>query len=166
MWRFIQRINHRNAVMANLNALLLMYPRKRQFIHDFPKLKATLREHFEEEAPPASSALIVATSIIDGFLQQLSAEEKRATAAALAACDPTEIEKLAERRIGGEKDQAGDKVFFATRLSGVAIFMAGKMVGVNALQGEEYRKLVGAVERGLGVTSSLDLATRFRLPAG
>ena len=164
MWRFIQRINHRNAVMENLNALLLMYPRKRQFIRDFPKLKATLREHFEGEVAPPSSALAIAIGIIEGFLQQLSAEEKRATAATLAASDTTEVEKLAERRIGGEKDQRGDKVFFATRLSGVAMFMAGKMVSVNALRRDEYERFVAAIERALGMTNGIDLAGRFRPP--
>ena len=163
MLRFIERINHRNAVMENLNALLLRYPRKRQFIRDFPKLKATLREHFEGEVAPPSSALAIAISIIEGFIQQLSAEEKRATTAALAASDLMEIERLAERRIGGEKDQRGDKVFFATRLSGVAILMAGKMTSVSALGREEYEQLVRALERALDAPG-LGLAERFWPP--
>ena len=161
MLRFIERINHRNAVMENLNALLLMYPRKRQFFRDFPKLRETVREHFEGGVAPASSALIMATSIIEGFLYQLNEEEQREAAAALAASDLAEIEKLAERRIGGEKDQPGDKVLFASRLSSVAILMAGKMAGVNALQREEYRQLVDAVERALGVGAKHPIATTF-----
>jgi hypothetical protein len=155
MLRFIQRINHRNATLANLDALLMMYPRKRQFFRDFPKLRRTVREHFEGGVTPASSALIVAMSIIEGFLYQLNAEEKRATAAALAASDLNEFEKLAERRIGGEKDQPGDKVFFATRLSGVAILMAGKMTSVSALGREEYEQFVETVERSLEVEENV-----------
>lgn len=164
MLRFIQWINHRNATLGHLDALLMMYPRKRQFFRDFPKLRQAVREHFEGGVMPASSALIVATSIVEGFLQQLNAEEKRAAAETLRASDLMEIEKLAERRIGGEKDQPGDKVFFAARLAGVAILMAGKMAEVNALQREEYLKLVDAVERRLGVTSSLDLTKKFSVP--
>ena len=164
MLRFIQWVNHRNATLGHLDALLMMYPRKRQFFRDFPKLKETVREHFEKGVPSASSALIGATSIIEGLLKQLTAEEKQATAKALAASDPGELEKLALRRIAGERDQPGDKAFFATRLSGVAILMAGKMVGVNGVQREEYRKLIDAVENALGVTDSLDLAERFQPP--
>ena len=152
MWRFIQRINHRNATLGHLEALLMMYPRKRQFFRDFPKLKPMVGEHFEKGVPSASTALFGATSIIEGFLRQLTTEEKQATAKALAASDLGELENLALRRIAGERDQPGDKAFFATRLSGVAILMAGKMVGVNGVQREEYRTLVGVVERALGVS--------------
>jgi hypothetical protein len=169
MLRFIQWINHRNATLGHLDALLMMYPRKRQFFRDFPRHRQIVRAHFEADVPPATSALLVATSIIEGFLKQLTAEEKQATAKALAASDLTEIEKLAERRIGGEKDQPGDKVFFATRLSSVAILMAGKMVAVNAVQREEYRTLIGAVEHALGVSpetigTAFAPSTAFRGP--
>lgn len=164
MWRFIQRIYHRNATLGHLEALLMMYPRKRQFLDDFPRFNATIREHFEEAVPAASSALVIAESIIEGFLRQLSPEEKRATAEALAACDLHEIEELVERRIGGEKDQPGDKVFFATRLSAVALLMAGKMAGVNALQRQEYEHLAAAIEQALEATDGIRLAERFLPP--
>jgi hypothetical protein len=169
MWRFIQRINHRNATLGHLDALLMMYPRKRQFFRDFPKLKQMVREHFEKGVPSASTALIGATSIIEGFLRQLTAEEKQATAKALTASDLGELENLALRRIAGERDQPGDKTFFAARLSGVAILMAGQMVAVNAVQREEYRKLIEAVERALGVSpetigAAFAPSTAFRGP--
>jgi hypothetical protein len=150
MLRFFQRLNHRDAVRGNLNALLLMYPRKRQFERDFPALKATMRTHFNAGVAPPSSALQIATSIIEGFILQLSEEEKRAVAEALAASDVREIELLAERRIGGERDQKGDNVFFATRLCGVALLMAGRMTGVGALRRTEYERLVAAIGRALG----------------
>jgi len=161
MWRFIQRINHRNATLGHLEALLMMYPRKRQFFRDFPHFKETVREHFEGEVPAASSALAVATNVIENFLLQLRADEKNATAAALVACDLHDIEKLVERRIGGEKDQPGDKVFFATRLSAVAILMAAKMARVNAVQRQEYEHLATAIGRALGAAGDLRLAETF-----
>lgn len=162
MLRFFQRLNHRDAVRSNLDALLLMYPRKRQFERDFPALKATLGAHFSAGVEPPSSALQITTSIIEGFLLQLSAEEKQRVAEALTASDVQEIEALAERRIGGERDQHGDNVFFATRLCGVALLMAGRMAGVGAIRRGEFERLASAVERALGADESLDLARKFQ----
>lgn len=162
MLRFFQRLNHRDAVRGNLDALLLMYPRKRQFERDFPALKATIRAHFAAGVEPTSSALQIATSIIEGFLLQLSDEERQRVAEALAASDVQEIEALAERRIGGERDQHGDKVTFATRLCGVALLMAGRMAGVEAIRRTEYERLVTAIERTLGVEDSAALGRTFR----
>ena len=162
MLRFFQRLHHRDAVRGNLDALLLMYPRKRQFERDFPALKTTMRAHFSGGVEPASSALQIATSIIEGFLLQLTEEEKRAVAGALVASDVREIEMLAERRIGGERDQNGDNVFFATRLCGVALLMAGRMAGVGALRRAEFVRLVTAIERTLGVEESLELTRKFQ----
>jgi len=161
MLRFFQRLQHRDATRGNLDALLLMYPRKRQFERDFPALRATMRAHFAAGVEPPSSALQIATSIIEGFLLQLTDEQKRAVAEALAASDVREIEMLAERRIGGERDQPGDNAFFATRLCGVALLMAGRMTGVGALRRTEYERLASAIERALGV-ESLELTERFR----
>ena len=162
MLRFFQRLNHRDAVRGNLDALLLMYPRKRQFERDFPALKATIRAHFSAGVEPASSALQIATSIIEGFLRQLSEDEKRVVAEALAASDVREIEMLAERRIGGERDQKGDSVFFATRLCGVAILMSSRMAGVGALRHAEYERLVTAIERALDAGDPPSLAQKFQ----
>ena len=127
-----------------------MYPRKRQFERDFPTLKAKIREHFSAGVRPASSALQVATGIIEGFLLQLSEEEKQRVAEALATSNLHDIEALAERRIGGERDQKGDNAFFATRLCGVALLMAGRMAGVGAIRHAEYEHLVASIEGELG----------------
>ena len=150
MLRFVQRLNHRNAVQGNLDALLLMYPRKRQFARDFPALTATIRADFESDVSPASSALRIAAEIIEGFLRQLADAEKEKISASLVTSDLAEIEALATRRIGGEKDQRGDKAFFATRLCGVALLMAGRMAGVGAIRLAEYQHLARAIERELG----------------
>ena len=160
MLRFVQRLNHRNAVQGNLDALLLMYPRKRQFARDFPALKATIRADFEADVAPASSALRIATDIIESFLRQLTDEEKQKVIETLAASDLRDIEALAERRIGGEKDQRGDKAFFATRLCGVALLMAARMAGVGAIRRIEYEHLASVVERELGAENGA-LAAAF-----
>jgi hypothetical protein len=165
MLRFFQRLNHRDAVRGHLDALLMMYPRKRQFERDFPALKTTMRAHFAAGVEPPSSALQIATSIIEGFLTQLSEDEKQAVAEALAASDVREVEMLAERRIAGERDQTGDNVFFATRLCGVALLMAGRMAGVGALRRAEFERLVTAIKRALGVEEPLELAGKFSAPA-
>ena len=151
MLRIVQRLNHRNAVQGNLDALLLMYPRKRQFARDFPGLRATIRADFERDVAPASSALGIATGIIEGFLRQLTGGEKEKVGASLVTGELKEIEELASRRIGGEKDKRGDKAFFATRLCGVALLMAGRMAGVGAIRRTEYEHLASEIERELGM---------------
>ena len=166
MLGFIQRVSHRNAALGNLEALLLMYPRKRQFVRDFPQLKAMFRSHFEAGIAPASSAVVAATAIIEDLCRQLGDDEKRAIVAALDASDPGEVGKLAERRVGGEKDERGDQVFFATRFCGVALFMAGKMTGVGALRQEEYRSFAASIGRALDAAGEVGLAEKFRAPAG
>jgi hypothetical protein len=150
MLRFVQRLNHRNAVRANLDALLMMYPRKRQFERDFPSLKRLIREDFEKDLSPASSAVSIAAGIITSLLEQLMETERSAVAQSLEASDPDEIEKLAERRIGGERDQRGDNVFFATRLCGVALLMAGRMTTAGALSRDERDHLAVTIAGNLG----------------
>lgn len=150
MLRFVQRLNHRNAVRANLDALLMMYPRKRQFERDFPSLKRLIREDFEKDLPPASSAVSIAAGIITSLLEQLKEAERSSVARSLDASDPDEIEKLAERRIGGERDQRGDNVFFATRLCGVALLMAGRMTTAGALSRDERDHLTSTIAGNLG----------------
>jgi hypothetical protein len=169
MLRFFQRLNHRDAVRGNLDALLMMYPRKRQFERDFPALKATIRTHFGAGVEPPSSALQIATSIIEGFLLQLTDEEKRQVAEALTTSDLHEVEMLAERRIGGESDQKGDNVFFATRLCGVALLMAGKMASVGAVRQGEYQHFASLIERELGaegdtITGAFTASARRKAP--
>ena len=57
MRRFFRRLNHRDAVMKNLEALLLLYPRGRQFARDFPELKPTIRADFDAGVPPTLSRI-------------------------------------------------------------------------------------------------------------
>jgi hypothetical protein len=150
MLRFVQRLNYRNAVRGHLDALLMMYPRKRQFERDFPTLKALIRADFEADVSPASSAVSIAAGIITSLLEQLQEAERSSVAQSLDASDPDEIVKLAERRIGGERDQKGDNVFFATRLCGVALLMAGRMTTAGALGREERDHLAVTIAGILG----------------
>ena len=145
MLRFVQRLNHRNAVRGHLDALLMMYPRKRQFERDFPSVKRLIRDDFEKGVSPPSSAVSIAAGIITSLLEQLKETERSAVGQSLDTSDPEEIEKLAERRIGGERDQRGDNVFFATRLCGVALLMAGRMTAAGALRRDERDHLAGTI---------------------
>jgi hypothetical protein len=149
MLRFVQRLNHRNAVRGNLDALLMMYPRKRQFERDFPSLRKLIREDFEKGVSPTSSAVSIAAGIITSLLEQLKETERSEVAQSLDASDPDEIEKLAERRIGGERDQRGDNIFFATRLCGVALLMAGRMTTAGTLRREERDHLAVTIASNL-----------------
>ena len=158
MLRFVQWLNHRNAVRGNLDALLMMYPRKRQFERDFPTLRALIRADFEAGVPPPSSAVSIAAGIITTLLEQLSASDRGSVIRTLETSDPDEIEKLAERRIGGEKDQKGDNVFFTTRLCGVALLMAGRMTTAGALRRDERDHLVNTIAEKLGAADG----SRFR----
>jgi hypothetical protein len=145
MLHFFRWINHRNAVRTNLDALLLMYPRARQFERDFPPVKALIREGFEHSVPPASSALSIAAWIIEHLLSQLAESERQSVVEAILARDLREFEELAQRRLGGERDQPGDNVFFATRLCGVALLMAERMAEVGALGTEEIDQLAWTI---------------------
>ena len=165
MLRFIERLTYRNAVRGNLDALLLMYPRKRQFERDFPTLKALIRSDFEAGVTAPSSALSIASGIIASLLGQLTESERQSTVEALAASDPAEIEALATRRIGGERDQRGDNVFFATRLCGVALLMAGRMTTVGALQRDHLDHLVGTIASHLHTGDSSRFAHITKHPA-
>ena len=157
MLRFVQRLNYRNAVRGNLDALLLMYPRKRQFERDFPTVKALIRADFEAGVTAPSSALSIAAGIIASLLGQLTESERQSTVEALAASDPQEIKALATRRIGGERDQRGDNIFFATRLCGAALLMAGRMTAVGALGRDHLDHLAGTIASHLHT----DDASRF-----
>ncbi len=77
MRRFFRRLNHRDAVMKNLEALLLNYPRGRQFARDFPRLKTAIRADFEAGVPPTLAALKISESVIANFVDQLEGPRRR-----------------------------------------------------------------------------------------
>jgi len=136
--------------MEHLGALLLMYPRRRQFAKDFPELRAAIRGHFGEGAAPSSAALKIAADILADLLAQLDAPQKAALLASLPDLDPAEAKALAARRLAGDRSQSADPSVFAKELLAVAVFMARRMTEEGTLRREELHTLLKAVEGALG----------------
>ena len=137
-------------MLEQLGALLLMYPRGRQFAADFPDLRATIRRRFEEGVAPSSAALQIAADILADMLRQLGKEDRAAVLAAILAAPPETVESRAARRLAGERTRAAEKVAFATELSSVAILMARRMAEEGTLRQEESDYLAGAIRSALG----------------
>ena len=151
MRRFFRRLNHRDAVMTHLNALLLVYPRGRQFAHDFPTLKATIRADFEAGVPPTIAALRIAGSILGRFLGQLDAGEKARVLEALVERGRAGFAELARQRVKGARGKVGDRLQFVTQLAGAAIYIAERMAEEGALRFDEYADFITRIETALGV---------------
>jgi hypothetical protein len=143
-------LNHRDAVFSNLNALLLLYPPKRQFPDDFPRLKAVVRAHFDDGVAAPLSALQIAETILHNFTGQLGEREKDTVLDALIATGRSGFAEIAEHRVRGAIDQAGGQIIFVTRLTGVAIFMACRLAEEGALGRSNYEGFVERLAATLG----------------
>ena len=110
MRRFFRRLNHRDAVMKNLEALLLNYPRGRQFARDFPKLKAVLRDDFEAGVPPTLAALKISESVIGNFVGQLDAPQKAKVLDALVEGGRARYADVARKRVRGARAKERDEI--------------------------------------------------------
>src|SRR5687767_2869319 len=101
MLRQAKWLFYRDRVLEQLGALLLIYPRGRQFFSDFPGLKAEMHRHFDAGLAPASSALQLAAGILSGLLRHLGEAD---CALALERLRSVELEGLkamaAERNAG------------------------------------------------------------------
>jgi hypothetical protein len=153
MRSLVGRLNHRDAVLSNLNAILLLYPPKRQFSDDFPKLKSIVRKHFDEGVAAPLSALQIAEMILHNFIGQLGENEKAAVLNALIATGRSGSAELATRKVQGARDQPGDQITFVTRLVGVAIFMSGRLAEEGSLRRHNYEGLVERLAGVLGADS-------------
>jgi hypothetical protein len=151
MRSFVRRLNHRDAVMKHLDALLLLYPPKRQFARDFPMLKPTIRAHFEAGVPPPTSALQIAAMMIGNFVGQLEPADRAKVSAGLCEGGREAFAKAAQRRVGGERGKPRDNVVFVTELAGVAIYMAERMAEDGVLRWDEYADFLSRIEASLGV---------------
>ncbi len=162
---FVGRINHRDAVLAHLGALLLCYPPKRQFADDFPELKSRMRSDFEAGVTASSSALQIAEAIVGSFVGQLDATEKAAVLGGLVDTGRRGFAEIAERRVKGAREPAGGNVLFVTRLAGVALFMAGRMSEEGSVGRHAYAEFVARLALLLGADASgVDaLEAAFRL---
>ncbi len=154
MRAFIARLRHRDAVLENLNSLLLLYPRKRQFAADFPELKAVMRAHCEAGVAAPSSALQIAVGIIENFLRQLDDRGKAAVLDALVQTGRPGFSEIAAARLKGERGEERDPVRFATRLAGVAIFMAARMAEEGTLSRRDYGGFLEKLASALGADAA------------
>ncbi len=153
MRRFFRRLNHRDAVMKTLEALLLAYPRGRQFAHDFPTLKATIRADFEANVQPTLSALRICDGVIGNFLQQLEPAERAQVLEALVEGGRAHYAEVARRQVRTTRTKKAerDSVLFVSELTGAAIYIAGRMAEEATLRWDDYADFLARVEAALGV---------------
>jgi hypothetical protein len=123
----VERLNHRDAVYSNLNAILLAYPAGRQFADDFPDLKSIIRKHFEDGVAAPASALQIAERIILSLIGQLGDDEKAVAFEAIIGTGRQGFADIAERHVGGARDRPRESMRFVTQLVGVALYMAERM---------------------------------------
>ena len=119
MLRQAKWLFYRDRVLEQLGALLLAYPRGRQFSDDFPGLKAAMRRHFDGGLPPGSAALQLAGGIVAGLLRQLGAEERETVLTPLLALGLDDLKAAATQRTARRSPDIADPIAFATELAGV-----------------------------------------------
>jgi hypothetical protein len=147
---FFKKLSHRDAVLRDLEALLLLYPRRRQFDRDFPDLKATIRADFEADVTPPVTALRIATGVLGNFFRQLDDGEKARVLSALVESGRAGFSQIVRRRVGGSREAPGDRVLFVTQLAGGAICVAGRMAEEGSLRFDEYSEFLTRIETTLG----------------
>jgi hypothetical protein len=134
----------------------VLYPRGRQFARDFPNLKATIRTDFDSGIPPLVSALKLAAAIFDSLLDQLDEDERRRALAALSEGGRAHYQKVAERRVRGEREMKRevkrDRALFISELVGAAIYIAQRMAEEGTLRFDEYADFVRRIETALGAS--------------
>ena len=166
MLRQAKWLFYRDRVLEQLGALLLAYPRGRQFFSDFPGLKTETRRHFDGGLAPASAALQLAAGILSGLLRQLGAAERAAVLARLRTVQLEELKAIAAERNAGRRRDETAPAAFAAELAGVAIFMARGLAEEGILAREEYAWLLAELETTLDPNGEADterLSRRFAL---
>ncbi len=152
MRRFFRRLNHRDAVMKNLEALLLLYPRGRQFARDFPELKPMIRTDFDAGVPPTLSAFRIASLVIENFIGQLEAPQKARVLEALVEGGRAHYADVARKRVRGARAKERDPVLFVSQLAGTAIYIAGRLAEEGTLRWDDYAEFLTRTEAALGVS--------------
>jgi hypothetical protein len=146
----VRRLRYRDEVMEHLGALLLMYPRRRQFADDFPEIPAAIRGAFESGTRPSSAALTMASGIITGLLGQLPKEQRDAVRQGLVTVGTDSVKDLASRRLARDSGRTVEPVAFATELTAVATWMAQRMADEGTLGREDVASLRAAIAEALG----------------
>ena len=154
MRRYFRWLNYRDAVLANLNALLVAYPAGRQFADDFPELKPLLRSCLDGGTSVHSSALKISERIIGNFIDQLDSGRKAKTIEALLGRDPESFEDLAHSNVGGRHARPPDPTIFMAELVGCALFMAGRMCSEGMLGHSDFEGFLRRVAERLGVDAA------------
>jgi hypothetical protein len=154
MLRFVRRLAYRDRVIEQLSALLVMYPRGRQFADDFPALPTTIRTRFDDGASPAACTAELAGAILGDLLGQLDEVERSAVAERLRNVGAEQFRMLAAQRIcERRRDGAADRTSFVAELTGVALYLARRMLEEGTLGAREYEFLAATVDRALAVTA-------------
>ena len=167
MLRQAKWLFYRDRVLEQLGALLLAYPRGRQFFRDFPGLKAEMCRHFDAGVAPAPAALQLASGILSGLVRQLGAAERTVVLARLRTVQLEELKAIAAERNAGRRRDETAPAAFAAELAGVAIFMARGLAEEGILARAEYAWLLGELETALDPGGEVDterLSRRFALP--
>ena len=167
MLRQAKWLFYRDRVLEQLGALLLAYPRGRQFFRDFPGLKVEMRRQFDAGVAPASAALQLASGILSGLVRQLGAAERTVVLARLRSVELEELKAIAAERNAGRRRDETAPAALAAELAGVAIFMARGLAEEGILARQEYAWLLGELEIALdrnGEADSGPLSRRFALP--
>jgi hypothetical protein len=167
MLRQARWLFYRDGVLEQLSALLLAYPRGRQFFRDFPGLKAEMRRQFDAGVAPASAALQLATGILSGLVRQLGEADRALVLARLRSMELEALKAIAAERNAGRRRDETAPAAFAAELAGVSIFMARGLAEAGILARREYAWLLGELETALdpgGEADSGPLSRRFALP--
>lgn len=171
MLRLFRWLGFRDKALDQLGALLLMYPRGRQFTADFAGLRQAMRAHFEAGISPAGSAVQIAAAIAGDLVRQLAPKQRAEVRERLQAFEPGTLEALAQRQIAGMEARPADSAVFAAQLAGVALFLARRMTEEATLHRSEYEYLLAEIEAASGprdideAAPPLGEAEPFRLKA-
>lgn len=149
MLRFVRALAYKDRVLQHLEALLLIYPRGRQFADDFPELRPAIRRHFDEGLSAAASAAQLATEMIRNFAGQLDPAEQAAARAAVGSRGLGDLLALAASSISRRPSRPADRVGFVVDLIGAAILVARDMSANGKLGRSEYAVFLGALDRAL-----------------
>ena len=147
-------LRYRDAVLDTLNAILLAYPRGRQFTGDFPELKSVIRVHFADGVSAQGSALQIAESIIANFTRQLSSPESAAALEALIVAGGRGFGELAERRVRGKREEIRDNAAFVIQLAGIALFMGGRLTQDGSLSRADRDGFLARIAATLGASAA------------
>jgi hypothetical protein len=164
MLTLLKRLNYRDRVLETLGALLVAYPRGRQFTRDFPTLRRAIKQDFEAEKPHQIAALELAASILSTLAEQLDPQGRAAACAVVQRFAWRDLKSLAARRLAGEKSAPQDGAHLIAELIGGAVYICRRMVDEGTLGRAEYAGFLDTLDGILGSSEGEPrIASRFKL---